>query len=390
MTEARGWTVAVAVVAAVCVGVLLAIQPDGWRIALGASAAAALVTGWLLVGRRSTEDSAGAIAFIVIVVVASAAITYAHPSLATVQCIAFPLVWTQLDRRTGILVANLALATSVGVAMAVSYPPDASSIAQAVVIELISLGFSLAFGAWISGMARQSEERRRLLDELRASQEAVAALHREAGVTAERERLARDLHDTVAQDLAGVVLLAQRARREVGRELAADAAGAPETAGPLATLDLLEEAARAALGETRALVAATASPGLEGGIGAALGRLAARFERETGIRVSVDAERVDTALDRDAEVVLLRCAQEALANVRSHAGAASVALRVTADAGVELTVADDGHGFDASAVSTGFGLPGMRERLALVHGSLAVASGDRGTTLSIRLPGAAS
>ena len=102
--------------------------------------------------------------------------------------------------------------------------------------------------------------------------------------------------------------------------------------------------------------------------------------------MSVNAD--DTAvLDRDSEVVLLRCAQEALANVRKHsnAAAASLALTTTAD-GVVVSVADDGTGFDADAASTGFGLDGMRERLSYVGGALDVVSSAAGTKLTATLP----
>lgn len=371
MTEQRGWAIAV-VVAAVAAGVLLALlDPSTWRLAVGYASLVLFVTGWFALGRVCPEDSAGALAFVAIVIVAAAGVTLAHPSLAVIQCIAYPLVWTQLGRWPGIIVANVLLATAVGATMTIGSDGD---LVTSVVIESVSLAFSLAFGAWITSIARQSDERRRLLEELRATQVELAALNRDAGVSSERERLAREIHDTIAQDLTGIVLLAQRARREPS--------AAPEL------LEVLEESARTALGETRALVAATASPVMEGGIAAALARLGERFERETGIRVVVSVEA--GALGRDREVVLIRCAQEALANVRKHAGARSVTLRLTGAADVALEVVDDGRGFDAAAPSSGFGLVGMRERLALVHGSLAVDSGESGTRLRIALPAVAS
>ena len=125
-----------------------------------------------------------------------------------------------------------------------------------------------------------------------------------------------------------------------------------------------------------------------GGLAIALRRLGERFERETGILVSVEAD--DSAvLDRDGEVVLLRCTQEALANVRKHSTASTAALTLTVrDGEVDLTITDDGSGFDPSAPSSGFGLTGLRERLALVRGTLAVtASPGGGTTLIASLPG---
>jgi len=232
-------------------------------------------------------------------------------------------------------------------------------------------------GVWISRIADLGHERKRLLDELTAAQSQLEVLHRDAGATDERERLARELHDTIAQTLTGQVLLTQRARREL-------AAGA--LTGE--TLDLIESAARAALTETRSLVAASARVELPGGgLVSALEQLAARFQRESGITVSVGST-LTGQLDRDAEVVLLRCAQEGLANVRKHAGARAVRVELSSDRGfARVRVVDDGHGFQPEAAeSAGFGLSGLRDRLALVGGTLDVDGTAGATTLAARVP----
>jgi signal transduction histidine kinase len=210
----------------------------------------------------------------------------------------------------------------------------------------------------------------------------VATLSRDVGATGERERLAREIHDTLAQDLTGLVLTAQRGLRELK---------AGNTAAAEKQLNVLEENARHALTETRALVASGAAVGVDGGgLVIALRRLAERFERETGIAMSVTAPE-SASLDRDSEVVLLRCAQEALANVRKHSTAKATAVALAVRAGtVELSITDDGTGFDPTSSSSGFGLAGLRDRLALVHGTLALtASPGGGTTLIASLPAAA-
>ena len=114
-------------------------------------------------------------------------------------------------------------------------------------------------------------------------------------------------------------------------------------------LALVEESARATLAETRSLVTASAPVGLEaGGLGDALERLGERFSRETSVTVTVDAA-ASPALDRDSEVVLLRIAQEGLANVRKHSGATSASIRVESGVDdVSLVVTDDGGGFDVA------------------------------------------
>jgi signal transduction histidine kinase len=190
--------------------------------------------------------------------------------------------------------------------------------------------------------------------------------------------MSADIHDTVAQDLTGVVMLAQRGRRELrgGGTEALDA-----------TLALLEDSARDALTQTRAIVAATAPVELTDGLGRALGRLGARMARETGIPVEVRDDPDVGPVDRDAEVVLLRCAQEGLANVRRHAGASAVELVLARDgADVVLAIRDDGRGFDPDRPTGGYGIDGMRRRLAAAAGRLDVASGADGTVLTARIP----
>jgi signal transduction histidine kinase len=98
--------------------------------------------------------------------------------------------------------------------------------------------------------------------------------------------------------------------------------------------------------------------------------------------VTVD---VQADVPRDLEVVLLRCAQEGLANVRKHAAARTVALRVAEEGGrAVLTVTDDGTG---PGDGSGFGIPGMRDRLAVVAGDLALDAGaGGGSVLTVRVP----
>jgi signal transduction histidine kinase len=374
MTTTRWWHVAVVGTAVVLEAILvLFTSPASHQILVGSVAIGLLLVAWFCLGSRCIDDSLGMIAFIVLLVILAGAINFTNPYGAIVQCIAFPLIWTRLSRLPTIIAANIALAVAVGAGFVLPIDDQVEfRIVEAFAIEGISLAFSMGLGLWISSIAKQSDERRRLLDELRSAQAELALLNRDAGVTSERDRLAREIHDTIAQDLTGIVLVAQRASREL-------AAGE----SPAASIELLEESARAALAETRSLVAATASPGLEGGVAAALARLAERFQRETGVVVSAEVVASDpgaVAADRDTEVVLLRCAQEGLANVRKHAGASRVSIVLE---GRTLEISDDGRGFDVGSESSGFGLSGMRERLALIGGSIDIASSADGTTLRV-------
>ncbi|MBP1240410.1 signal transduction histidine kinase [Frigoribacterium sp. PvP120] len=338
-------------------------------------------------GHPAPSDRPGPRALVAaaLVVLVAGALTAASPQLATAQAFLMPVLWALLPTVRSAIVGNVALVAAVTGGFVLALGPTAETVRTAATSELLSLAFSIALGLWITSIAHAGAERARLLAELEDAQGELAARARDVGTSAERERLSRDLHDTVAQSLTGVVLLAQQARSAL-------VAGDVTTAGE--RLDVVEEAAREALTETRALVAATASPGPTAtDLGTTLQRLGARFARETGIDVDVRVELAAGAagaLAREHEVVVVRCAQEALSNVRRHSGSASarVVLRRDGDDAV-LTVVDGGTGFDPALARDGFGLEGLAERLALAGGSLDLSSGAGGTTLTARLPLAA-
>lgn len=338
-------------------------------------AVVALVVAYLAFGHGGYDSARAAAAFLPLVLVAALVLPAVVPSTAFVQCIVFPLVWVQSERVRSAVVLSIAVGLASGIGLQIASGPDA--LVSTLLIEGISVIGACAMGVWISSVAGLSEERRQLVEELRATQDSLAEAHRRAGVTSERERLARELHDTVAQNLAGIVMLTERARGD----LAADRVDRLDE-----RLTVLEESARAALEESRTLVAAGAAGVAGDGLGAALHRLGERFTRETGIAVTVNAP--DCALDRDAQVVLLRVGQEALANVRAHARAESVqvALHVTAEQ-ASLRITDDGVGFDPSVPTVGHGVRGLRERLALAGGSCTITSdAGRGTVVEVSLP----
>jgi signal transduction histidine kinase len=380
MTESRWWTIAV-IATGIILSVLVIIEHDSVARTVGAIATtAAVVVVWLVLGKRALVDRRFGVAVAIAFIVLTSVSVGFESSMATMQCIAYPVIWTVLDRTRTAIIANVCLALGVGAGFYFGLGATAGALALAAAIEGLSLIFSLALGLWITSISEKSEERRHLLEQLEAAQEQLAALSRDAGASAERERLAREIHDTIAQDLTGLVLTAQRGLRELK---------SGNSAAVEKQLGVLEENARNALTETRALVASGAAVGVDGGgLAIALRRLAERFERETGIAITVEADD-SASLDRDGEVVLLRCAQEALANVRKHSTARAAALTLTvADGRVDLGITDDGTGFDPGAPSSGFGLAGLRDRLALARGTLAItASPGGGTTLVASLPG---
>ena len=376
MKRSKWWVVAVAGGAlALTMMVLVLDRPSPVQLAGVLAVNAAFVVCWLALGRQVTRANARSTMFVILAIALCGIGAAISPSMTTIQAIASPLIWINTANARRAIGANVVLAIAIGSGYVSSTGPDWTSVQQAVIIECVSLGASIALGLWISNTTQQRDDRQELVEQLQATQRQLSDLSRSAGVTSERERLAREIHDTVAQDLTALVMLAEGARMHL-------AAG--QTQAAAARLELLEESARAALAETRALVTASAPVRLTGeGIACALERLGARFERETGVLVTVSADAA-APLDRDTEVVLLRCAQEALANVRKHAGAGTVAIALRlADDAVTLSIADDGGGFDPALPSDGFGLAGLRDRLALVDGDLRLeTSPGRGTTVT--------
>jgi len=199
----------------------------------------------------------------------------------------------------------------------------------------------------------------------------------------ERARIARELHDETGQSLASLVV--GLSALENARTLKAAKTQAGELRG-LASL---------AVGEVRRLAWGLRPSVLDDlGLVAALERYAVEFARSRGIRVDVRARGLDERLPSRAETALYRLVQEALTNVAKHAEAKAVAIAVERRrSSARLTVGDDGRGFDVEATlshvgaSEHFGLHGMRERAALLGGSVTIESAPRnGTTIIVEIP----
>jgi signal transduction histidine kinase len=278
---------------------------------------------------------------------------------------------TRLAMVLGIAVNFLAAA------LLVARYPGGATAATAFGVAVAGGGFSVFYGAWVTRIIMQSAERAEIIDQLEATRAELAAAQHEAGRLAERQRLAADIHDTLAQGFTSILMLIQAAQ--------ADLAGA-HGSHPLASghLDLAERTARDNLAEARALVANLAPARLEGStLPDALRRVSGEH-REASFGVSGTPRPLPVA----TEVVLLRVCQEALANVRKHAHARSASVLLGYDpAAVRLEVCDDGAGFDPDRVSGGYGLRGMRTRVAEAGGTLTVhSSPGAGTQVSATVP----
>ncbi|MCX5141319.1 sensor histidine kinase [Streptomyces sp. NBC_00338] len=222
----------------------------------------------------------------------------------------------------------------------------------------------------------QRDERAALRAELKSTQVELAEVYQRQGAAEERERLAREIHDTLAQGFASIIVLAEAARSQLAVDVDRSAQ----------QLQSIEQTARENLAEARVLVGAAPSSGVApGSVAATLRRTLDRFTEDTGLDVS--AELADIDCDQPTRIALLRCTQESLANIRKHAAATTVGVVLAhgPDA-VELEITDDGRGF-AVEDSHGFGLDGMRKRLAEFGGGLTVTSslGD-GTRILATIP----
>ncbi|MAP64146.1 MAG: two-component sensor histidine kinase [Microbacterium sp.] len=306
------------------------------------------------------------------------------PFLAMLQSLAFPLVWVTTSTRRAAIGGSAAVAAATFLGFLVGGGLSSGAMWTGLLTAVISFVFAVALGLWISAIAEYADDRARLVAELTAAQAQIEMLSTERGAAAERERLGRDIHDTLAQTLAGLALLSERARRQLGRG---------EVDAAVETVATVEQLSRDALAEARGLVARTAAVPADIALGEAVERLVERFRTEAGLAVdlTVGLDR-DADMSRDTQLVVLRCLQEALSNVRKHADAAAVRVTVAADPhAARLEVVDDGRGFDPDARRTGFGLDGMTDRVALAGGTLAVDSHTEGrTALTVVLPAAVS
>jgi signal transduction histidine kinase len=229
----------------------------------------------------------------------------------------------------------------------------------------------------------QSEERRQLLEHLQATQAELAIRERQAGALDERHRLARDIHDSLAQGFTSIVMLLE----------AADARLDPDAVDVRARIDQARQTARDNLAEARRVVWSLRPQPLErGALLGALELLVDRTATETGLDIDIEVTGDAYPLAAEHELALYRAAQEILANVRKHAHASRVVCTVTfLDDQTILDVSDDGRGFDpavtAPTMDGGLGLAGLDERVIALGGTVDVDSQPgEGTTITVAIP----
>jgi len=300
--------------------------------------------------------------------------------------LAFPLFFLELHllpRGAGLL--GVLCTTAALVLALLLHSAPGSPNAALVIGPCFGAAFAVVTALSYQALYREAEEQRRVAGALRAARSELAATQWEAGVLSERTRLAREIHDTLAQGLSSIVLMSRAAGRSLDAE---DLNTARER------LRVVEETASSALEQAREFVR---SPGASSG--AALPELlealcsdterqARAAESPLSVRFRVSGEPRETPVELSQ--ALLRASQASLANVLRHAGAEHAVLTLGfLERELTLDVFDDGVGFrpDAPAVGDGVGLGLLRTRIESLGGSVVLESAPgEGTVVAIRVP----
>jgi signal transduction histidine kinase len=267
-----------------------------------------------------------------------------------------------------------------------------NTLAIARLLSVVAMGVMIGtVMLYIHRVNRDAAIRARLLRQLDDAQRDLADRARESGVQEERQRLARDIHDTLAQGFTSVI----KHLEAIELSFAATDASAESNARDAMTravphLAHARDVSRASLGEIRRLVWALRPPQLaEATLGAALERIVAQWSEANAVTATCEIANMPP-LQPEADVIFLRATQEALSNVAKHAHATSVSVGLHAVDGLALlSIDDDGRGFvEADVDGEGkFGIAGMRERVRRFGGHVLIESTPgEGTSVTVAMP----
>jgi len=382
----RGWeTLLCLAIAASVIHTLLYGTPTPWH-AVAVACLLAIPVAYLLVGRRAIlgRDFRLGTWYVAILVILYAPVTLVMSPGSTFATFALFGVCPQIFLAVPVqraVVATVVLVIPEAVYLWLTKPD--TDVFDLLVLLTTIVFFASAFGIWSERIVTQSTERAELIRQLEASHAEVARLSAERGALAERERLAGEIHDTLAQGFTSIIMLLQAAEAQ------------PD---PSRHLALAIQTAKENLAESRALVAALSPAPLDGStLSEALRRITGRIGEELGLATAFETRGEGCALPPQYEVVLIRAAQEGLNNVRKHATATRVEVVLEyGPAEVTLRVRDDGRGFggrdpfSAAGVgepAAGYGLRAMRSRVEQAGGTLSVGDAETGgAELVVRLP----
>ncbi|MBO0867111.1 MAG: sensor histidine kinase [Micromonosporaceae bacterium] len=378
-----GWHGAFVGLGVLTAGLTLLMSGTGTATRVAVPGMVAVLLGWYAVaGVRGVHRRPGWVgpAYLALAVPLTVAVFALVPVGALLLVALYPHVWMMLPPRPAVVV-TCAIVAAVGAVILANGPLDGRGVTSVLLLSVVSVAVAVAIGLWIARIIRQSRQRAELIAQLAQTRAQLAVVSREAGALAERERLSRDIHDTLAQGFASVLLLLEAAQTAL--------ASAPSTAAGY--LGRAQQTARENLAEARSLVAALAPPDLAGtSLPEALRRLVERVGGDDGPGAELSITGTPRGLPIEREVALLRMAQESLTNVHRHAGATrvEVALVYTVDR-VSLRVSDDGKGFDPAVPQQGYGLAGIRARAQGIGGVATIeAAPGAGAVVRIDVPAA--
>lgn len=374
-----GWHAVFGALAAVTAGLLLFDDRVAMHQRIAGLAVLVAWSGWYAAtgarALRHEPDRLG-LRYLLVAVPLAAGLFAAHPAGAVMLFMIYPQLWALLTVRWAIA----GTAATVGLTSAVMLAwmgPEPGRWRDVLVTAAVSLLLAVALGLWITRVIEQSRRRADLVRELAETRAELAAVSHHSGVVFERARLAREIHDTLAQGLASVLLQLEAAEADLG-----DRPTAREH------LDRARHIVRENLDEARAMVSAGTPPPLrDSSLPIALRQVVERVGPEFAGRVTLTIRGEPRALPANQEVVLLRTAQEALANAGKHAEATRTEVCLEYHpTQVRLRVSDDGRGFDPTGHGGGFGLAGLRDRVRQAGGALELVSAPgAGATLSVEL-----
>lgn len=285
----------------------------------------------------------------------------------------FPLVFSRFPIRwaTGITIFQTLALYFLYIML---YPTEHWFLILMIILGLLTI--STIIGAFISSIIKQSTDRQRLIDDLTQSRANLMRVEREAGRLNERQRLARDIHDTLAQHFTSIIMHLAAAKHS--------------NFGTVQTqVQQAEESAREGLDEIRRIVWDMQPEQIEkASLIEAVEELAARWSAENSVQVKMKVTGTPRSLTSSAETALLRISQEAMHNINKHAQAKKVNITFSymEDLFV-MDIADDGLGFEPSKIKNGFGMKTMRDRAEELSGTLTIESEQGiGTAIAVSIP----
>ncbi len=360
----RSFYVWTTVLSVVCVITATISAIDGrayWY--LGVISGTTIILAWfalLFRPHRGEPPQQTATLFLAIMVISLAVGIIGSPWIQMILFVAYPLGFVLSRKFTDGLIWTwvLSAVVVVGSYLGTVIPQASSRIPIPVIIGYASIFgiFSSFMAFWIHSIQEWGNEREQMVQQLKNQQETLVEATKQRATQNERIRIAREVHDTLAQGFVAIIALSQSP----------------------GTRPQIEEIARENLAESRALMKSWRSPSLEkNDLPSAIHRLG----KKHAARVSVKGDFSETSAEQ--QTAIFRAAQEALNNVSRHAEASDCSIALRADAGgYQLTIWDNGKGMSGEL---GNGLKGMVERAEALGGMVQIQS-DYGTTLTFRIP----